>query len=395
MKILHLIANLATRYGGPSQAILGMTKSLVELGNDVTIFTTNQDGDKELDVPLYEPLVKDGVNIVYFPIQNPRFFGTSLPMARHLKKALKNHEFDIVHIHSLYLFHGAVAASYCRRYNIPYIIRPHGTLDPFLQKRNRGRKAIVEILFENRNLNYASALHYTTEEEKVLARPFVGHDRGFIVPNGLYLEDYLITVNKGEFRNKHPQTANKKIILFFSRLNFKKGLDILIEAYSELLLEREDIHLVITGPDNDGYGDKVRQWIEEKKIESHVTFTGMLTGLEKHQVLRDADVFVLPSYSENFGISVIEAMISGLPVIISNKVNIYRELLDHEAGEVVNCDPIEVRSSISRIIDDNEYALKLSRNGYEFVSSNYDWNKVGLKLYKNYELIISTSHAVK
>ncbi|GAK41109.1 hypothetical protein TCA2_3600 [Paenibacillus sp. TCA20] len=395
MKILHLIANLATRYGGPSQAILGMTKSLVELGNEVTIFTTNQDGDKELDVPLYEPLVKDGVNIVYFPIQNPRFFGTSLPMARHLKKALKNHEFDIVHIHSLYLFHGAVAASYCRRYNIPYIIRPHGTLDPFLQKRNRGRKAIVEILFENRNLNYASALHYTTEEEKVLARPFVGHDRGFIVPNGLYLEDYLITVNKGEFRNKHPQTANKKIILFFSRLNFKKGLDILIEAYSELLLEREDIHLVITGPDNDGYGDKVRQWIEEKKIESHVTFTGMLTGLEKHQVLRDADVFVLPSYSENFGISVIEAMISGLPVIISNKVNIYRELLDHEAGEVVNCDPIEVRSSISRIIDDNEYALKLSRNGYEFVSSNYDWNKVGLKLYKNYELILSTSHAVK
>lgn len=215
MKVLHLIANLATRYGGPSQAIMGMTKSLADIGNEVTIYTTNQDGDHELDVPTFEPVYKDGVKIIYFPIQNPRFFGTSFPMAKQLKNSLSNHEFDIVHIHSLYLFHGAVAAYYCRKYGIPYIVRPHGTLDPFLYNRNRKRKALIEMLFENKNLSSASALHYTTEEEKILARPFVGHDRGFVVPNGLYMEDYQKSVMAGNFRAKYPETENKKIILFF------------------------------------------------------------------------------------------------------------------------------------------------------------------------------------
>lgn len=96
-----------------------------------------------------------------------------------------------------------------------------------------------------------------------------------------------------------------------------------------------DVHLVITGPDNDGYGDKVKQWIDEKNLNNRVTFTGMLTGKDKLEVLNDANVFVLPSYSENFGISVIEAMISGLPVVISNKVNIYRELSDNKAVKLL------------------------------------------------------------
>lgn len=390
MKILHVIANLATRYGGPSQAIIGMARSLAKIGNEVTIFTTNQDGDEVLDVPLNTPVLSEGVEIRYFPIQNPRFFGTSFPMANALKKVLKNREYDIVHIHSLYLFHGAVAAHYCRRYKIPYIIRPHGTLDPFLYQRNRMKKGIIEFLFENRNIKYARALHYTTEEEQILARPSINNDRGFIVPNGLYLDEYNVEITKGLFRERYPETEGKKIILFFSRLNFKKGLDLLIQAFDNVAQDRKNVHLVITGPDNDGYGENVKKWIEERNLDSRVTFTGMLTGQEKLQVLYDADMFVLPSYSENFGISVIEAMICGLPVIISNKVNIYRELLKNNAGEVVNCDANELTMKILRLLDDPNHSKLISDNGKKLVEEYYQWSMVGQSLDNNYRMILNS-----
>lgn len=389
MRILHVIANVALRYGGPTQALMGMAKSLVEIGSEVTIFTTNQDGDGILDVPLDVPIMKDGIEIRYFPIQNPRFFGTSMPLARTLKQELKSNKYDIVHIHCLYLFHGAVVAHYCRKYGIPYIVSPHGTLDPFIYHRHRKRKAFIELLFENKNLNHASALHYTTEEEKVLARPFINHDRSFVVPNGLYMEDYQSEVVAGSFRAKYPETKNKKIILFFSRLNFKKGLDLLIDAFAKVNAVKDDVHLVITGPDNEGYGQIVKGWIQDKGLRDHVTFTGMLTGQDKLEVLKDSDMFVLPSYSENFGIAVIEAMICGLPVIISNKVNIWHELIDHEAGEVVNCDSSEVAVSMLRLLDNPEYCSRLVENGMRLVESQFQWSKVGESLHNNYKEILA------
>lgn len=387
MKILHIMANLAPRYGGPSQAIVGMTESLSNLSHEVTIFTTNQDGDGVLDVSTTEPIQRNGVTIRYFSIQTPRFFGTSFPMLRELKREIR--KFDIVHIHSLYLFHGAVAAYYCRKYNIPYIVRPHGTLDPFLYKRHRGRKAILEFLFENKNLNHAAALHYTTEEEWELAKEFINNPNGFVVPNGINLENYYSPKSLDEFYDKYPEIKGKKVVLFFSRLNFKKGLDLLIDSFTQVAKQKEDVHLMIVGPDNEGYGAQVKEWIKENNIDNRVTFTGMLTGEEKLQALSVAEMFVLPSYSENFGISVIEAMIMGLPVIISNKVNIYRELLKCDAGEVVNCNSEELTRSILKLLDDTTYAQRLASNGEKMVKEYYQWSEVGKSLEKNYKSIVN------
>ncbi|HEY2493122.1 MAG TPA: glycosyltransferase [Paenibacillus sp.] len=389
MRILHVIANVALRYGGPTQALMGMTKSLVEIGNEVTIYTTNQDGAGIMDVPLDVPIVIDGVEIRYFPIQNPRFIGTSIPMARTLKRELKSNKYDIVHIHSLYLFHGAVVAHYCRKYGIPYVVSPHGSLDPFIYHRHRKRKAFMELLFENKNLNHASALHYTTEEEKVLASPFINHNRSFVVPNGLYMEEYQSQISEGSFREKYPETKNKTIILFFSRLNFKKGLDLLVDAFAKVVAVKDDIHLVITGPDNEGYGQIVKGWIQDKGLQNHVTFTGMLTGQDKLAVLRESDMFVLPSYSENFGIAVIEAMICGLPVIISNKVNICHDLIDHQAGEVVNCDSSELAACMLKLLDNPELSSRLIENGMRLVESQFQWSKVGESLNNNYKSILN------
>ena len=128
MKILHVIAGLAPRYGGPSQACRHMAAAMAARGHGVSIYTTNLDGPDVLDVPTDRAVEEDGVTIRYFPIQTPRFWGTSWPLARGLKEAIPEH--DIVHIHSLYLFHDWAAGHICRAAGVPYIIRPHGTLDP-------------------------------------------------------------------------------------------------------------------------------------------------------------------------------------------------------------------------------------------------------------------------
>ncbi|MDO3675758.1 glycosyltransferase [Paenibacillus ehimensis] len=389
MKILHVIANLAPRYGGPAKAIMGMTRSLAERGHQVTIFTTNQDGPGTLDVPLYEPMHKDGVEIRYFPIQQPKFWGTSFGLAKALEEHIPN--YDIVHTHSLYLFHNLVSGHYCRKFGVPYIVRPHGTLDPYIYQRNRGRKRVMEWLFEHRNIKRASALHYTTEEEMILAKPYTFDSQGFVVPNGVDLSEYKTLPPKGTFRELYPELAGKKIVLFFSRLNFKKGLDILIEAFDKIKDVHPDAHLVIAGPDNENYGSKVKEWIGERHLTDKVLFTGMVTGQQKLAVLQEADLFVLPSYSENFGISVIEALICGTPVLISDKVNIWREVAAHQAGRVAPCDSDQFAKEMASLLSDLNLCEKMGELGKQFVAEYYSWNQIGVVLEEEYKKIINTT----
>ncbi len=360
---------------------------MASVGHTVSIYTSNQSGPSELNVPTDQPVFKDRVEIRYFPIQHPRFWGFSIPLARALHKVIS--EVDIVHIHSLYLFHDIVASHYCRKYSVPYLIRPHGTLDPFLYRRHRLRKSIVELFFENRNIRKASAIHFTTEQEEKLAKQYTFETPGIVVPNGLYLEEYEKLPKVGSFRSQYPETIGKSIILFFGRLNFKKGLNILVQAFSQVAKKRDDVNLILAGPDNEGYGKKIRSWLRSERVLDRATFTGMLTGEDKLSVLHDADVFVLPSYTENFGISVVEAMACGLPVIISDKVNIWREVAESGAGKVAPCDPDRFAEIILDLLDNPEMAKQMGRKGKALVKKRFQWSKIALALEDAYRSIIS------
>ncbi|KKL85821.1 hypothetical protein LCGC14_1950930, partial [marine sediment metagenome] len=145
MRILHVISYFAPRYGGPPKACREMAGAVARCGHEVSIYTTNRDGPDVLDVPTDHPVEEDGVMLHYFPIHAPRFWFTSWALAAGLKRAIP--EADLVHIHSLYLFHNWMAALLCWRYGVPYIVCPHGTLDPYLYRRHRWRKMIVETMF--------------------------------------------------------------------------------------------------------------------------------------------------------------------------------------------------------------------------------------------------------
>ncbi len=386
MRILHVISSLARRYGGPTQVCLELCQELARQGEQVTIYTTNIDGPKELDAPLDRPVWSDEVPIRYFPVQAPRAYVMSRPLARALRQAIPQQ--DIVHIHSLYLFPSTIAAHYCRGASVPYLVWPHGALDPFLFRRHRGRKWLYERLFEWRNLNRAAAIHFTAREEEELARPLGLKARGVVAPPGVHSRCYAgdPTVAPAEL---WPEARGRQVVLFLGRLNFKKGLDLLVKAFGQLARQRQDVHLVLAGPDDDGYGAAVRGWLEQEGVLERCTFAGLLLGERKLAALKGAQVFVLPSYAENFGVAVVEAMACGRPVVISDRVNIWREVEEAQAGLVVGCDADEVTRALAALLDDPIQRAAMAERARRLARQRFDWSAAGQRMVEVYRGILA------
>ncbi|MGH1482694.1 MAG: glycosyltransferase [Geminicoccales bacterium] len=388
MRILHVIPTMSARYGGPAKACREMSAALADRGHQVTVFTTNYDGFGGYVEPSVEPLSDrhQDVRIHTFPVDlPPDYFRISRPLAQALSAEIKN--FDLVHVHSLYLFTTLAAGFYAKRHQVPMILRPHGTLDPYIYTRHRGRKLIVEKLYQNRLIKRADAIHYTTTEERKLSAPYTFNRPGFVVPLGLNMDDYRPLPPRGTFRERFPETRDKSILLFLSRINFKKGLDILAKAYGKIAKQRDDIHLVIAGPDNDAYKQEVETMLASAGVRERTTFTGMLVGDDKLAALRDADLFTLPSYTENFGIAVIEAMACGLPVVISDKVNIWREIKEGGGGEVEPLDPDRFAGRIVEMLADRDRLKSYGERGIETVSTLFDWPTIGQRLEQAYQAV--------
>ena len=397
MKILHIIGNIADNQGGPSKGVISMCRALSQEGHDVTLFTTNMNcrgaflrlpnRDDVLEVPTNKPIICNGFEIRYFSVDWPSRYMLSRDMAKALIRNVQ--EFDVVHIHSLYVFTTLMAAYCCRKFNVPYLIRPHGTLDPFLRRKSRFRKLVYNVLFEKRNLNHAAAIHYTTEEEMELTRSLGIKAPGIVVPLGLDLTEFAQLPPYGIFRSKYQLGANKKIILFLGRINFKKGLDILANAFGQVARYRGDVVLVIVGPDNEGYARRVKQWLQDERVLNQTVFVGMLKGRDKLSVFRDSDLFVLPSYSENFGISVVEAMACGLPVVTSNKVNIWREIAGAGAGLVVDCDKDQLVETILKLLDHSGLRQEMGINGKVLVEQKFTSKRMVENLIRAYSNILN------
>lgn len=390
MRILHVISTLAPSYGGPVTVCKELVRELSLQGMDVSIYTTNLDYPHGvLDVPIDKPTKRDGITTHYFPIQF-RPLIVSIQMATTLWREVRN--FDVIHIHGIYRFPQSFAAWCARRYGVPYIIQPHGSLDPYLyhQKRHQWLKRIYEYLVDMPNLRGASAIHYTTEEERELTRFLNIADRGVVIPNGLEVSIFENLPNVGEFRERWEIAGNVPLILFLGRINFKKGLDLLIPAFARILQEWPRAHLVIAGPDNEGYGKKVRGWIENHGIVNRVTFTGMLKREEIIPAYIDADLFVLPSYTENFGITVVEAMACGCPVVISDRVNIWREVNQAGAGLVTPCDVEAVAKAMLKLLADNKLRKSMGRAGRALVREKYNWEQISLELIQLYENLVGS-----
>ncbi len=326
MRILHIVPSYlpAYSYGGPILSVHSMNKWLVKKGADVTVYTTNINGGSELDVPLNREVVIDGVKVFYFPLSF-RGWVYSGYMREALKKNVRN--FDLIHITSVFLSASTLGAHYAKKFGRPYIISPRGSLmkEP-LKRKNKVSKEIYIHLIEKRNLAGAAAIHFTAKNEeteyKEAGFPIAG---SFIVPNGIDMESMNKEVPPGIFRNKFGIPADKKIVLSLGRLNWKKGFDTLIPIFREVAEKNPKAVLVIAGGDEGGYKKEIEKFITENGLGAgeDVIFTGELLGDMKLAAFHESDLFVLPSYSENFGMAAGEVISLGsMPVILSSGTGI-------------------------------------------------------------------------
>lgn len=385
MKLLHVVPTYipAYRYGGPIYSVHGLCKALAELGHDVHVFTTNVDGDSDSDIPLGAPVELDGVNVWYFPSRRLRRLYWSPPMKEALEKQMQ--DFDILHLHSIFLWPTWAAARIAYKVGKPYIIAPRGMLvKELINKKSRFAKSLWIGLIEQRNLENASAIHATTENEKKEAEKFCFRlPPVYVVSNGVDVE---------ELRRQPQRVAQaiesiiqkKPFILFLGRINWKKGLDRLVPALTYI----PDMPLVIAGNDEENYRPTIEALASSHGVSERIIFTGPVYGDDKAALLQNAAVLVLPSYSENFGNVVLEAMAVGCPVVVTPEVGIADIVRTSGAGLVVNGSPEALGKGLRYMAANPQELKNMGVKGQQAVEKYFTWSLVGKRMVEMYNDII-------
>ena len=325
-----------------------MCRALQSRGLEIVIATTNADGSGELPAPLGERIVYQDVATIFFARQWSEALKYSRPLALWLKENVVN--FDLAHIHDVFSHACVAAALACRRRRVPYLVRPLGTLDPWSLKQKRARKRIFWHLGVRQMLTGAAAIHYTTAEEKRLVETNLDLARGVVVPNGIDLSYFERPI--APFHRQRPELGNNPYILALSRIHPKKGFELLIESFA--VLKREgffgDWRLVIAGDGDADYVDQLKSLTRRRGLSEDVIFVGWLDGAGKYAALKEASLLVMPSYQENFGNSLIEAMACGVPVLVSPSVNLAPEIEKAGAGWIAELSKEELAGTLAEAL---------------------------------------------
>lgn len=378
--------------------VLGLSSALSAQGMEVTVLTTDSNGDSgqaPLDVPLNTAVEQDGYQIRYFHCSPFRRYKFSFELLRWLSE--HSSEFDIAHIHALFSPISTAAARISRYKKLPYILRPLGTLDPADLRKKKQLKKLYAALLERHNLAGAAAIHFTSNQEAKISERFGTQTKDLIIPLGVRSPQQLLF--KGEPEKVRVDLGipdDQLLLLFMSRIDPKKGLNLLIPALERLLREDWDFHFVLAGtnPQDPSYEKYIQQQIEDSTLASRTTITGFVTGELKAALLQEADVFILPSYYENFGIAVAEAMVAGTPVVISDQVHIWQEVQEAEAGWVCACEVDELATTLGEALRDTEELRRRGANAQDYALRNYSWDAIALLMIQAYRQIVAVSSAL-
>ena len=388
MRIIQIVPSVSLVYGGPSQMVLGLSAALAAEGIEVSLLTTNANGDAgqaPLDVPLAQPLQQDGYKIFYFPCSPFQRYKFSLGLLQWLR--LHGREYDLVHIHALFSPISTAAAYLARSLSLPYILRPLGTLDPADLRKKRWLKQVYGFLWEKPNLAGAAAIHFTSQQEAKISERFGATTQDLVIPLGVKLPEKRPV--PGQIRRQLGIAENCPLLLFLSRLDPKKGLDLLIPALEQLKEEGLDFHFVLAGsnPQDPDYEQGIGETIRVSALASRTTITGFVTGDMKLGLLQDADLFVLPSYYENFGIAVAEAMTAGTAVVISDQVHIWQEVSLSKAGWVSTCEVNDFAAKLRLGLADEDEREKRGLKGKNYALEHYSWQAIALQTIAAYRLL--------
>jgi glycosyltransferase involved in cell wall biosynthesis len=341
LRVLHVIPSLSPRDGGPSKAIGIMERALSEAGVAVTTLTT--DHDVGLQAISHVPASENGARRIYaHKWLDP--YKVAPGLVPRLIDAVQDH--DVVHIHALFSFASTAAAWVARRYRVPYVLRPLGTLSTYgMLARRPALKRLSLALIEKRILRGAAAVHFTSQAELDEAGTLGLTMRGVVIPLGV---DIAESAPAGPLQ--HKALAGRRVILFLSRLDPKKNLDMLIDAVASSPMLRSSCALVVAGTGDPAYVVSLEARAASAGLSDQILWLGHVEGAEKRAALAAADVFVLPSSSENFGIAAVEALLAGVPCVLGTGVAIARDVEEAGAGVAVSPEPAAVSQALERIL---------------------------------------------
>lgn len=384
MKILQIVPSISLVYGGPSQMVLGLSSALAKAGVEITIATTNSNGDvgqAPLDVPLGVPIAQNGYEIYYFRCSPFRRYKFSIELLQWLHKNAK--AYDLAHIHALFSPVSSCSAAIARSQQLPYILRPLGTLDPADLQKKRQLKRLYAAVLERPNLAGAAAIHFTSEQEAKTSERFNTVTRDVVLPLGVSLP----LSASSSIHEKYGIPTNKPILLFMSRIDPKKGLDLLLPALENL---DSNFHFVLAGgnPQDPSYEATIRDRIQYSQLKDKTSIVGFVTGGEKTALLEAADLFVLPSYYENFGIAVAEAMSVGTPVVISDQVHIWQDIERSRSGWIAQCNVESLTQALKEALANRVEQIQRGKNAQIFAQQNYSWDAIAQQVIKTYQDLI-------
>jgi glycosyltransferase involved in cell wall biosynthesis len=387
MKVLHLIPSISPRRGGPSQAIVAMVAGLRQQGVEASILTTNDDGPDVLSsMPLGVWHEHQGVPVLAFDRWSPpqralREFAIAPALTGWLWQHLTS--FDLLHVHALFSYASTTGMAVARVRNVPYVLRPLGLLNRWSLQQSVGRKKLMRRLIENRNIQQASALHFTSEAERQEVSALHLHHTDFVLPLGVSLPQFAPL----------PRQPGADIrFLFLSRLHPKKQLPVLLEAMALLQQRHPEAEwtLQIAGEGEPIYLRELQAHAKRLGLIKRLQWLGFVAGQAKQDLLNQADWFLLPSASENFGIAAAEALAAGTPVILAPGVALAEAVSTAGAGWISHATPeaLAARLEICLVPPPDSMRQCARRLAKEVCS----WNSISEALKVNYQSMIDRHH---
>jgi len=371
MKVLHVIPSVSERSGGPGHAIIPMCRALQKQGVEIVLASTN-DGNEHAALPNGD---YKGVETHLFPVQWGDSFKYSKPLATWLERNIAT--FDLVHIHAVFNHACVAAARACRKHEVPYIVRPLGTLDPWSMKQKPLKKSLFWQLSARNMMRQAAAIHYTSRGEQESTEGSLGLNHGSVVPLGIDSRPIQVLPSRAEVQSPY--------VLVLSRLVPTKGLDVLLDAFLQVSARPCYSHwrLIFAGEGPEEFVRQLKEVVLDNDAGNRVIFRGWVEAEAKDQLLRDASLLALPSYHENFGLCVMEALACGVPVLVSPQVNLAAEIETAGAGWIAEIDRDELAKVLAEVFANENERAKRGFAGRE-LSLRFTWDEVAARLEKLY-----------
>lgn len=376
MKILQVIPYFAPRWGGDVNVCYSLSKELSKLGHDVTIITT----DFEYDQGYARSL--ENVKVIPFRrVANLGMFLYSPDMKGWLRSNIP--KYDIVHLHSFRSYQNNIVSKYAKKFNVPYIVQPHGSLPRIVEKESL--KQLYDVVWGNEILKSASKIVAVSGNEVGQFRQVgIPDEKITVIPNGVNYVSPTDLPPAGQFREQYS-IHEKHIILYVGRLHTRKGVDFLIRAFNSFIQTwtGDDVTLVIIGPD-DGYRSVLEGLVEQLGLSDKVRFIGFIPSLAA--AYQDADVLVYPSTYEIFGLVPFEALLCGTPVIVTDDCGCGELVKEAECGYLVHYGDVPgLAETLKSALEHPDINKRMVEAGRRYIEERLAWESVVKQVEVMYE----------